>query len=59
MYFYKKRLQHMCFLVCEHCEVFDNRFFTEHLRWLLLKAAIPHDQKSVIWRFSRHSQITN
>ena len=30
---------------CEYCEVFENYFFIEHLPWLLLKAAMSHDQE--------------
>ena len=29
-------------LCCEYCEIFENSFFIEQLRWLLLKGSIIH-----------------
>ena len=34
--FFNKVVTLKCLFSCEYCEIFKNRFFIEHLRWLLL-----------------------
>ena len=68
---FEKRLQHRCFpFFCEYCEI-CNRFFIEHLRWLLryryeilyskiiLTSAILGIQICMLYFFSKSSYFWN